>query len=397
VGQAENVKMRISLTSPQQLFRDNAITLKPSEISMFNPNTKTLPMVKTGKDLQILKKIYSQSKIIYDENASTEIERNPLGCSIFTLFHMSNDSDKFKRRSELEGDGYRFQKGLFIKDDEKYLPLYEGKSFYIMDSRYNLIEEDGNGYPVTAEEKSDPDYFPKCRYYVSERDFNEQLERKNTNQKAKFWIGFRDIARPTDSRTIIISPIKRIPLGNTCYGIELKQGLLSLLLFATHIIDYICRLKIQGTHLNKYIFNQLPVLPPEKLKQTPGLQGDETIEQSIRQLLINLTNYAYDLEPFVKALGGQITPRPWDERERLRNFAKLDAIVAHLYGLTKDELKHIFADFKGEAKNQKDRHGEYLSQRLAFEYYEDFARISANSNKQTSGEKIGSVFNEYES
>jgi hypothetical protein len=397
VGQAENVKMRISLTSPQQLFRDNAITLMPSEISMFNPNTKTLPMVKTGKDLQILKKIYSQSKIIFDENASTEVEKNPLGCSVFRLFDMSNDSDKFRRRSDLESEGYTYKNGNYIKEDTKYLPLYEGKSFYIMDSRYNRIEEDGNGYPVTEEEKSDPEYFPKCRYYVSERDFNEQLERKNTNQKAKFWIGFRQQARSDDSRTMIISPIIKGPTGNSIYTVTVDQDFLPLLLLSTHIIDFILRCKVQGANINKFIFNQLPVLSPEKLKQTPGLHGDETIEQTIRQLLINLTNYAYDLEPFVKELGGQITPRPWDERERLRNFAKLDAIVAHLYGLTKDELKHIFADFKGEAKNQKDRHGEYLSQRLAFEYYEDFARISANSNKQTSGEKIGSVFNEYES
>ena len=170
---------------------------------------------------------------------------------------------------------------------------------------------------------------------------------------------------------MIISPTEFTCFGDSVYCITVVE-LMPLILFSTHIIDFVVRMKIQGVNLNKFFFNQLPILPPEQLKQTPGLQGDETIEQTIRQILINLTNYAYDLEPFVNALGGQITPRPWDERERLDNFAKLDAIVAHLYGLTKDELKHIFADFKGEAKNQKAIYGEYLSQKLAFDYFDKF-------------------------
>jgi len=297
---------------------------------------------------------------------------------------MSNDSDKFRRRSELEESGYTYQKGQFIKDDEKYLPLYEGKSFYIMDARYNRIEEDGNGYPVTEEEKSDPDFFPKCRYYVSERDFREQMERKDIATINNFFLAYRNIARPNDARTLIITPVKYTSLGHSANVLITKNPVVILGLLQSHIIDYIVRTKMQGINFSNFIFNQLPILPPEKLKQTPGIEGDATIEQSIRQILINLTNYSYDLEPFVKALGGQITPRPWDERERFDNFAKLDAIIAHLYNLTKNELKHIFADFKGEAKNQKAIYGEYLSQKWAFEYYEQIESVKSKESRDLS-------------
>ncbi|MFW6262919.1 MAG: hypothetical protein ACOC34_02685, partial [Thermotogota bacterium] len=390
-GKTENVKMRIALKTPQQLFQEAYITLKPSEIAMFNPNTKTLPMVKTGKDLSILKKIYSQSKIIYDENAPTEAEKNPLGCSVFTLFHMSNDSDKFRRRSELEETGYIYQKGQYIKEDETYLPLYEGKSFYIMDSRYNRIEEDGNGYPVTEEEKSDPDFFPKCRYYVSERDFREQLEKKKIDTSNNFYLAYRNIARANDARTFIITPVKTIPFGHSANIFNSNNPSIILTFFQSHIIDYIVRTKMQGINFSNFIFNQLPILPPEKLKQTRGIQGDQTIEQSIKKILINLTNYAYDLEPFVKALGGQIIPRKWDEKERIDNFAKLDAIVAHLYGLTKDELKHIFSDFKGEAKNQKAIYGEYLSKKLALDYYDKITLQASSESVDSTGRPNGSA------
>jgi len=205
---------------------------------------------------------------------------------------------------------------------------------------------------------------------VSERDFREQLERKKVDPDIKYLLAYRNIARANDARTLIITPIKCIPCGHSANILLSKDSYIILAFFQSHIIDYIVRTKMQGINFSNFIFNQLPILPPEQHKQTPGIEGDATIEKSINKILINLTNYSYDLEPFVKDLGGQINPRKWDEQERLDNFAKLDAIVARLYGLNKDELNHIFANFKGEAKNQKDRHGEYLSKKLTFDYFD---------------------------
>jgi hypothetical protein len=432
IGKSDDVKMRIALTDPQQLFEQAYMTLKPEEIAMFNPNTKTLPMLKSSKDLEIMNKIYSRSSVVYNESTKNEKKRNPLGIDIFTIFNMATHSYLFRRRSVLEAEGFVFENGNYVKEDEKYLPLYEGKSFYVMDSRYNRIEEDGNGYAVSDEEKSDPGYFPKCRYYVRERDFVDFISAKSVEIKSKWLIAYRKISRSTDSRTLVLSPTNLIGFGDSVYCITANE-FLPIILLSTHIIDFIVRNKQQGANINKFIFNQLPIIPPEKLKQLPPITFNkntqetaqssskqsvefsvspnnskafvpqtpnntkmespvefsassntskvlvpQTLEDSIKQIIINLTNYAYDLEPFVKELGGTINPRPWNEEERLNNFAKLDAIVAHLYGLTKEELKHIFSDFKGEAKNQKEKYGEYISERLAFEYFENYTIKTEN-------------------
>jgi hypothetical protein len=48
----------------------------------------------------------------------------------------------------------------------------------------------------------------------------------------------------------------------------------------------------------------------------------------------------------------------------------LDALYAHLYGLTRDELDYILGTFPIARRKDEDRHGEYRTRRLILEAFE---------------------------
>ena len=62
-------------------------------------------------------------------------------------------------------------------------------------------------------------------------------------------------------------------------------------------------------------------------------------------------------------------PFKWDEDRRARLRAELDALYAHLYGLTRDELAYILDTFPIVRRKDEARWGEYRTKRLVLENY----------------------------
>lgn len=142
-------------------------------------------------------------------------------------------------------------------------------------------------------------------------------------------------------------------------------------------IDFVTRNKIGGSNLNFFIVKQLPVLPPEAY-------GEEALDYIVPRVL-ELTYTSHDLAPFARDLGYKGAPFGWDPERRHRLRSELDAYYAHLYGLTRDELRYILdpADvmgpdypsvtFPGLKRKEIAEHGEYLTQRLVLEAFDALA------------------------
>ena len=117
-----------------------------------------------------------------------------------------------------------------------------------------------------------------------------------------------------------------------------------------------------GTHLNFFIVKQLPVLPPSTY--TPAL-----LDQIVPRVL-ELTYTAWDMRPFARDLGYDGPPFRWDDARRATLRADLDAIYAHLYGLSRDEFAYILTTFPVLRNNEVRRHGEYRTERLCLAAYD---------------------------
>jgi hypothetical protein len=317
--------------------------------------------------MDLVLKIYRNSKILLREYEDGRTD-NPYGIEVSTQFNMTSDSDKFVREQELIGRGYKKNWIYYEKEGERFVPLCEGKTFYILDSRYNHIADDGNGTNCTAEEKSDPWFFPRTRYFVKESDYSKYRRDKKENGMC-----FRGIARSSDRRTFIPVPEPEAPFGHSTQIVRSESIQMLLPLTITHTFDYVVRIKYPSAYLSQFFFFQFPIPDPSKFKELPGLDaGDACLEDSVIRRIVKCVNYSYDMEPFVKDMGYEIEPRPWNEKERLDYMAQLDAIAAHLYGIDFEDLKYIFTTFPIEKREQEKEYGTYLSRDLALKYFEEY-------------------------
>ena len=87
--------------------------------------------------------------------------------------------------------------------------------------------------------------------------------------KRGWLLGFRDICRSTDERTVIAAVIPRVGVGNqlplllpaSSVGAAAIAALVGNL--GALALDFVARHKVGGTHLNFFIAKQLAVLSPE--------------------------------------------------------------------------------------------------------------------------------------
>jgi hypothetical protein len=143
-------------------------------------------------------------------------------------------------------------------------------------------------------------------------------------------------------------------------------------------LDFTARFKVGGNHMNFFIAEQLPILPPSAFKELD-------IDFVARRVL-ELTCTSLSMKPFADDLGYTGPPFPWDEDRRALLRAELDAKIAKLYGLTRDELRYILdpADIYGATypsetfrvlqKNEVAEYGEYRTARLVVDAWDRMER-----------------------
>jgi hypothetical protein len=216
------------------------------------------------------------------------------------------------------------------------------------------------------------------------------------DRRSPSWLmGWRDITSAHVLRTVIASVVPRVGVGNSMplmlFGSGTGSGALAALLgnLGTLTFDFVARHKVGGTHLNYFIYKQLPVLPPDRYT-------DADLAFIVPRVL-ELTYTAHDLQ----AWGQDLTaydPRPaaeqgrpfgWNPERRAHLRAELDAYYARLYGLTRDELRYILdpKDVMGEdypsetfrvlKEGEIRAYGEYRTRRLVLEAWDQQASMSS--------------------
>ena len=72
---------------------------------------------------------------------------------------------------------------------------------------------------------------------------------------------------------------------------------------------------------------------------------------------------------------GKPAPFRWDEERRAALRAELDAIYAHLYGLTKEELDYILETFPIVKRKDVEKYGSYRTKEMILSYYDRYAGV----------------------
>ncbi|SIN63981.1 hypothetical protein SAMN02745824_1326 [Parasphingorhabdus marina DSM 22363] len=347
-----------------------------AELTSLNPNTQTAPVIRKYSDLPLLLKIYRRAPVLVDRSGDEPSLAWPM--KYVTMFHMTNDSEIFLIETELNNH-WSIGTNKFESDSEIRVPLYEGKSIQIDNHRYAGVEfpegrtsGQGNAIKSSIEELSDPSFTTKPRYWVKEEDIPI---------RRPYHFAFNGICNSNNTRTLISAIIPDVGCGNSLpvFEFETDDAHSKALLqgnFGCVLLDYVLRQKLHSRNLNKFVVEQLPVIPPSAYSRE---FGDKTAAEIVREAVLELTYTAHDMAPFARDMGyvddaGEVKPPfIWDSERRLQLRARLDALYFILYGVfdpndaeqSRDDIRYIYSTFPIVEKDEIKKYGNYRSRDLA--------------------------------
>jgi hypothetical protein len=340
------------LNNPLQNF-----SLAAEDLRLMNPNSRTCPAFRTSIDAELTKKVYKSEGVLFNEAN----EANPWKVQYQRLIDMANDSDLF---SSAPSDGL--------------LRLYEAKMFWHFDHRWATF--DGTVVrDCRTEDKQDPKFHVTPRYWVSEKEIRSRLGSK---WKYEWFICVRGVTDSRNERSVVASIVPFSGVGHSAFlmFIEpelIKKVCLFLACLDSLCLDYFARQKIAGMNLSFFMVNQFPVLSPDKYNSEDS--------SFITSRAIELIYTATDLKCFAETLDYHGDPFTWNDQQRCVIRAQVDAYIAHLYGLTRDELRYIlapsdlFENFPGESfrvlrENEIHQFGEYRTQRMVLSAFDELSK-----------------------
>ena len=351
-------------------------------------------MFQTQRDAEITIGIYKRIPVLWRD----EPEENPWGLSFMRMFDMANDSGLFRTRDQLERDGWTLAGNIFVRGGKRMLPLYEAKLIHHFDHRLACYSKRPEGSQDTElprldlEEKNDPARSVLPRYWVQEFDtLNEQKSKPSkpvydhgvtSRLEARHWdngwlLGWRDICRSTDERTMICAVLPRAAVGHKfplCFPAhETPSSCCANLVELRRSTTWSGRRSPE--HRMKYfILKQLPVLPPDAYRVacavarpcTPANLDPGSVSWSCpsphgtwsRSLAIS---------------GMQGPPFRWDEERRFAMRAELDAAFFHLYGIERDDVDYIMETFPIVKRKDEQRYGSFRTKELILDVYDAMA------------------------
>jgi hypothetical protein len=177
--------------------------LTPEEFQLINPNTRTCPIFRSERDAELTKKLHRAAPVLIEEEVTDangnvlRSERNPWDIR-FTqgLFNMTSDSGLFRDAPAAPGEPNR-------------LPLYEAKMIHQFDHRWatyvdaqGAAAEEVETADVSTEQKVDPSFEARPRYWVDEREVLARIARV-PSRVAKAWLALHAAGTPQQIDTAL--------------------------------------------------------------------------------------------------------------------------------------------------------------------------------------------------
>ncbi|MEP6964597.1 MAG: hypothetical protein ABI845_03860, partial [Polaromonas sp.] len=259
------------------------LVLTAEDFVRVNPNTGAAPIFRSRRDADITLQLYARHPVLVKHgelSASTgqQPDMKVWPVKYVTMFHMTSDSKLFLKADELKKQGFepatlncwRNAAGV------EAVPLYVGRMIHQYDHRHASVTVNEDNLQnaalsasLSVEEKTNPDRFPTPQYWV----FADAVP----VEKRRDWVlGFRDIARATDARTMIAAMVPGTAAGNklpmlfpdSAKAASAYASLAPLLLatICSFVFDFVVRQKVQSTSLNWFIFEQLPFVAPARFQ-----------------------------------------------------------------------------------------------------------------------------------
>lgn len=373
------------------LVLEKGLEISRGLIEKFSPDTLSIMEFKRQADIDLAEKIYDDWPLLGDED-----EWWAWNVKFTTEFHMTNDSHLFVTKEQLEKMGAKplDGKGLrwVVERDGKrevYLPLYEGKMIWQFDA-----------------------FYEKPQYWISLEVVLKRLADKNVPVFPRSI--YRAIASNTNERTLISCILPAFSLKSpgcghslnsiTINGHDSSEHFFFNAVFNSYVVDFVTRQKVT-TNLTMFYLYQLPIprltssnwffdqIVPRAARlicidEEFAELWEETFRPEWREIaktskIKGWENLTEKWTPECGAYGWvYINNEKRDDGDRAQLRAEIDAIVAHLYGLTRDEFAYILDTFPVLRRKEEEAFGEFRTKRMCLEEYERFAAIIEEEKKK---------------
>jgi hypothetical protein len=367
-GKSDRFKCTFMEHDPERLPIIDTIALQLTfeQVNKLSPDTLSIMEFDNQREIDIASAIYQD---------------NPLLGNYLKANWQSAFQDEFNITHD---------SGLFMSGEEcseaDVTPLWEGKQIWILTNEFAA----------------------PTRWML-----RSNTKIKPTTQQTR--VVYRSVASNTNERTFVPAIIPAtFPTGNSVDACPLPPSVAIKVAVITgsFLIDWILRKKVT-TNLNKFITAQLPILKEIKENKASTIfdlilaMGSRLIctssafseiwndcysekwnnpefwynsnapidtyspahEQEIRRRLRNeAKNLTPEWDPHCGVHDRLPDRRDTGDRAQLR--AEIDAYVAHLYGLSRDDFAYILDTFPVLKKKEKKAFGEFMSKRKCLEEYD---------------------------
>lgn len=371
-GQTDQFKCAFMEHNPERLpaIDENPLKMNLSDVKKFSPASLGIMEFRTQQALDITTRIYRDWPLLGDKLRSTW-------------------NVKFNRELDMT-NGFSL-----LSRERTNCPLYEGKMIWQFDS-----------------------FFEEAQYWC---DFQEISQYVTVSSPQFPRLAHRRIASGTNERTLVSAIIPAHVVAETnCTVIWLSDETFSTIyaylcgVLNSHILDFVIRYKIAAT-LNMFYMESLPVprdftgflrcykaivartsrllcvdkpladywekvfdaawespdfwYPPfAKLDYGPAHE---------REIRNRLAESARDLSPEWNPHCGvhDRLPDRRDTGDRAQLRAEIDAYVAHLYGLSREDFAYILDTFPVLKRKEEAAFGEFMSKRKCLEEYDRIGQI----------------------
>ncbi|WP_414541283.1 Eco57I restriction-modification methylase domain-containing protein [Nostoc sp. CCY0012] len=292
--------MRLDVRELANFPNEESLHIDVENVRRFSPNSLSVMELKNEIEIQISEKMLQFQLLLETMNEKWNIV--------------------FRQELNMTSDSYLFKQ----QPGKDRIPLYEGKMIHQFTHQ-----------------------FAEPRYWVDEKEGRQSILGRNGIDKGQkldyqgYRLGFRDVARNTDVRTMIASLVPpHFFAGNT---LILSQAFKNYdeLLFINAVLnsfacDFVIRQKVTA-HCNMFYVYSLPV---------PRLTSGDKYFSEIVERAAKLICTTPEFDELAQEVGlGSHKNGVTDETERAQIRAELDGMIAHLYGLTKEEFAYILTTF----------------------------------------------------
>lgn len=351
------------------------ISFSSDDIQLLNPISGNCPIFRERRQAELVKAIYRRAELRKPPNQVLwEWDAEPT-----FLFVMSDHSDLFATREELELANFNLDSITPEVDGERRLPLYESKMFHQFEHRWCSLDTAGTQHDFDTSTLANPASIAIPRYWMRASD----TTRKLGALPHQWLVAVREVTNATNERTTIAATLPKYPVGHNAQVFVFNSCASEAASFVaclnSFVFDFAARTKIGGSHLSSFILRQLPILPSRMFTSGCEWVGGlvETLRDWLLSRVLELTYTAWDLEPFAQDCGWPGPPYRWDEERRFLLRCEVDAAFFHLYGLNREDTAYVLDTFPIVKRKDEAKHGHYCTKDTILQIYDSLVEAIA--------------------